>query len=76
MDDDLRRISFLKSLAKLNRFVVYYNLIFAIAIKVATIFLEMFGLLKEYSIIVAIFADVGVTIICCINSLLINLKKK
>lgn len=76
MDDDLRRISYLKSLAKLNKFVVYYNLIFAIGIKVLTLFLNMFGLLHEYAIIAAIFADVGVTFICCINSLLISLKKK
>lgn len=76
MDDDLRRISYLKSLAKLNKFVVYYDLIFAIGIKVLTLFLNMFGLLHEYAIIAAIFADVGVTFICCINSLLISLKKK
>lgn len=76
MDDDLRRISFLKSLAKLNKFVVLYNLIFAIAIKVATLVLNMFGILGQFAIAAAIFADVGVTIICCINSLLISLKKK
>lgn len=76
MDDDLKRISFLKSLAKLNKFVVYWNLIFAIAIKVATLILNMLGVLGQWAIAAAIFADVGVTIICCINSLLISLKKK
>ncbi len=76
MDDDLKRIPFLKSLAKLNKFVVYWNLIFAIAIKVATLILNMLGILGQWAIAAAIFADVGVTIICCINSLLISLKKK
>ncbi len=76
MDDDLKRISFLKSLAKLNKFVVYWNLIFAIAIKIATLILNMLGVLGQWAIAAAIFADVGVTIICCINSLLISLKKK
>jgi len=76
MDDNLKRISYLKSLSKINKFVVYYNLIFAIGIKVATLFLNMFDVLGKYGIILAIFADVGVTIICCINSLLISLKKK
>ncbi len=76
MDDDLKRIPFLKSLAKLNKFVVYWNLIFAIAIKVATLILNMLGVLGQWAIAAAIFADVGVTIICCINSLLISLKKK
>ena len=76
MDDDLKRISYLKSLAKLNKFVVYWNLIFAISIKVATLILNMFGLLGQWAIVAAIFADVGVTIICCINSLLISLKRK
>jgi len=76
MDDDLRRIPFLKSLAKLNKFVVYWNLIFAITIKVVTLALNMLGLLGDLAIAAAIFADVGVTIICCINSLLISLKRK
>ena len=76
MDDDLKRIPFLKSLAKLNKFVVYWNLIFAIAIKVVTLILNMLGVLGQWAIAAAIFADVGVTIICCINSLLISLKKK
>ncbi len=76
MDDDLKHIPFLKSLAKLNKLVVYWNLIFAIAIKVATLILNMLGLLGQWAIAAAIFADVGVTIICCINSLLIALKKK
>ena len=76
MDDNLKRISFLKSLAKLNKFVVYWNLIFAITIKVATLILNMLGVLGQWAIAAAIFADVGVTIICCINSLLISLKKK
>ena len=76
MDDNLKRIPFLKSLAKLNKFVVYWNLIFAIVIKVATLILNMLGVLGQWAIAAAIFADVGVTIICCINSLLISLKKK
>lgn len=76
MDDDLRRIAFVKSLAKLNKFMVYWNLYFAIIIKVTTLILNMLGLLHQYAIIAAIFADVGVTIICCINSLMINFKRK
>jgi len=76
MDDDLRRINFLKSLSKLNKFVVYWNLYFAIVIKVVTLILNMFGLLGEYAILAAIFADVGVTVICCLNSLMINFKRK
>lgn len=76
MDDDLRRIAFIKSLARLNKMVVNWNLYFAIIIKVATLVLNAFGLLHQYAIIAAIFADVGVTIICCINSLMINLKRK
>jgi Cd2+/Zn2+-exporting ATPase len=76
MDDDLRRIAFLKSLAKLNKFVVNWNLYFAIIIKITTLILNSLGLLGKYAIIAAIFADVGVTIICCINSLMINFKKK
>ena len=76
MDDDLRKISYLKSLAKINRFVVYYNISFSIVIKVAVLLLNAFGLLGNLAIAAAIFADVGVTIICCINSLLIGLKRK
>jgi len=76
MDDDLRRIAFIKSLAKLNKMVVNWNLYFAIIIKVITLVLNAFGLLHQYAIIAAIFADVGVTIICCINSLMINFKRK
>ncbi len=75
MDDNLKRVSFLKSLAKLNKFVVYWNLIFAITIKVVTLVLNMLGVLGQWAIAAAIFADVGVTIICCINSLLISLKR-
>lgn len=76
LDDDLNKINYLKQLAKINRFVVYWNIIFSITIKVAALVLNAFGILEKYAIAVAIFADVGVTILCCINSLLISFKKK
>ena len=76
LDDDLNKINFLKQLSRINKFVVYWNIIFSISIKVIALVLNIFGILKEYAIAVAIFADVGVTILCCINSLLIYLKRK
>jgi len=76
MDDNLKRINFLLELSKINRFVVYWNISFSILAKIAAIILNSFGIFQQYAILIAILADVGVTIVCCINSLLISLKKK
>ncbi|MFA6754943.1 MAG: heavy metal translocating P-type ATPase [Bacilli bacterium] len=76
MDDDLRHIAFIKKLAKKNKIVVNTNIIFAIVVKIAILLLTIFELLGPYAIWLAIFADVGVTIICCINSLLLMLTKE
>lgn len=75
MDDNLNRIPFLKKLSKINKFVVLWNIYFSIIIKAAVLILNAFGVLGEFGIVAAIFADVGVTIICCITSLLINLYR-
>ncbi|MBO4355540.1 MAG: heavy metal translocating P-type ATPase, partial [Clostridia bacterium] len=49
--------------------IAYENIIFALAVKIAVMVLGVFGLA---SIWLAVFADVGVSIICIINSLRMN----
>ncbi len=76
MDDKLSTINKGKKIAKSTIKVVYENIIFALIIKVLAICLALSTLLGEYMIWVSIFADVGVTILCVLNSLKLMLLSK
>lgn len=64
--DSLIKISTLKSISNKMKMIVLQNLIFIILIKLIVIF---FGIFNFMSMWVAVFADVGVTIIAVLNAM-------
>ncbi len=82
MDDNLKRISFTKRLAKRTNNIVYQNIIFSIGIKLLILILSVLNSFLHFGIDssimwLAIFADVGVTVLCSLNSLrLLTIKIK
>ena len=79
MNDDLNKINDAIKISKKNNIVVKENLIFSLTIKFLVMIISFLPLmeLEAYIMWLAIFADVGVTIICVLNSLrLMKLKNK
>lgn len=72
MDDDLKKIPLGIKIAKNTMAIVKQNIIFAIGIKITFLILGSLGFITMWG---AVFADVGVTLIAVINSL-IALKSK
>ena len=72
-DDRINKISLLKNIAKYNYFVVMTNIIASILVKVVIMILAITGIGNLW---VAIFADVGMLILCLLNSLTITISKK
>lgn len=66
MDDDPLKISKAIKIAKKCMRIVYENIIFAIGVKVICLILTAFGITNMW---LAIFADVGVMIICVLNAI-------
>ena len=66
MDDDPLKISKAIRIAKKTMRIVYENIIFAIGVKVICLILGAFGIAGMW---LAIFADVGVMVICVLNSI-------
>lgn len=66
MDDDLCKLPLILRIAKRTMRIVKSNIIFAIGVKVLILILSAFGLASMW---VAVFGDVGVSIICIINSM-------
>lgn len=75
MDDNLNTINKAKKISKITTNIVYQNIILSIGIKILILILTALGILKDYAMWLAIFGDVGVTLICVLNSLRIMLKK-
>lgn len=77
MDDDLMHIVEARKISRRNNIVVYENIIFALAVKIIVMILALIPNigLDSYIMWLAIFADVGVTFICVLNSLRLMLKK-
>ena len=78
MDDDLNKVNKVIKIAKRNKFVVVENIAFALLIKILVMILSLIPNLpiSPYIMWFAIFADVGVTVICVLNSLRLSLKFK
>ncbi len=72
LNDDISKIITLMNIAKKTNIIIKENLIFAILVKIATIILCFLGLTSMWQ---AIFADVGVTLICIFNTLRITKEK-
>ncbi len=71
-DDKISKISLLKSIAKYNYFIVMTNIIASILVKIVIMILAISGYGNLW---IAIFADVGMLILCILNALTITFKK-
>ena len=72
MKDDLSRLAGAIKISKITKKIVMSNIIFAIMFKVIMLILAILGITPIW---LAVFADVGVTIISVLNSLRIFIKK-
>lgn len=72
MYDDLSMISYAKKIAKKVMILVHENIWFALAIKLLILILSSLGYASMW---VAVFADVGVSFLCILNSFRVNLIK-
>lgn len=66
MSDDLRKISAGISISRKTEKIIIENIVFAIAVKVLVILLATLGVSNMW---LAIFADVGVALLCVLNSM-------
>ena len=72
MHDNLDSLSVAKKISKKTMRIVYENIIFALAVKVAILILSAFGITNMWF---AVFGDVGVAVICILNAMRANVKK-
>ena len=73
MYDDLRSIKIAKKLARKVMTIVYENIIFALAVKVAILILSALGIANMW---IAVFGDVGVAVLAILNAMRANVKDK
>lgn len=71
MKDDLRGIPLAKRIARKTMAIVFQNIIFSIAVKVAILILSAFGIANMW---VAVFGDVGVAVLAILNAMRVNSK--
>lgn len=72
MSDQLDSIKTCKQICKKTIHIVYQNIYFSLFIKALVLILSMFGLANMW---LAIFADVGVSIICILNAMRMLIKR-
>jgi len=78
MNDDLSKIIDAIEISKYTRKIVFENIIFALATKLFALLVITTGILDKWSMVISLFADVGVCIIAILNVLRIlkyKLKK-
>ncbi len=71
MQDNLKGISLAKKIAKKTMRVVFENIVFTIAIKLAILVLSALGIASMW---LAVFGDVGVAVIAILNAMRVNTK--
>ncbi len=72
MNDSIEKIPYLISLSKKTRTIVMENIVFAIGVKVLVMLLSLVNMGNMW---IAVFADVGVSIIAILNAIRIKVKK-
>ena len=72
MDDDLSKIKQVIAVSKYTKKKVWQSIILALTIKILVLILGVFGL---STVLLAVLADVGVTLLAIMNVLLIFIKK-
>ena len=71
MKDDLKGIPLAKRIAKKTMAIVFQNVVFSIAVKVAILILSAFGVANMW---LAVFGDVGVAVLAILNAMRVNSK--
>jgi len=71
MKDNLRGIPLAKRIARKTMQIVFQNIIFSIAVKVAILILSAFGIANMW---IAVFGDVGVAVLAILNAMRVNSK--
>ena len=66
MDDDISKIPRTIRIAKQTVAIAYQNIVFALFIKISFLILGALGIIGMWW---AVFADVGVAVICILNSM-------
>ena len=66
MDDDLVKIPRVISIGRRTVRIATENIVFALGVKILVLFFSAFGLANMWA---AVFADVGVTVICIVNAM-------
>ena len=66
MDDDLTKIPRVISIGRRTVRIATENIVFALGVKILVLLLSAFGLANMWA---AVFADVGVTVICIVNAM-------
>ncbi|MCF7926944.1 MAG: cadmium-translocating P-type ATPase [Candidatus Izimaplasma sp.] len=72
MDEDINLLEKAFKIARKTKIIVYENIIFSLAVKFLFLGLAGFG---ETNMLMAIFADVGITLIAVLNSLRLIFRK-
>ena len=73
MDDDLSRIPRVIRIARRTVAIAKQNIVFALAVKILILVLGAFGIANMWA---AVFADVGVAVLCILNSMrLLTIKR-
>ena len=73
MDDDPARIALAMKISRKCLRIVHQNIVFAIGIKVICLILGALGIANMWA---AVFADVGVAVLCILNSMRLLAVKK
>ena len=71
MQDDLKGLPLAKRIAKKTMAIVFENIIFSLAVKLAILILSVFGITNMWF---AVFGDVGVAVIAILNAMRVNSK--
>ena len=75
VDDDISKVKDAINVAKFTNKIVIENITFALLVKVVALVLGIWGILGNYAMLLAIFADVGVCLLVVLNTMRI-LKHK
>lgn len=69
MNDDIYKIIDVINISKYTKKIIVQNVVFILLTKLLAMAISMSGLLSSYAMLLAIFADVGVCLLCILNSL-------
>lgn len=69
MDDDLQKLPIALKIARKTMRIVRENIAFALLVKLAVLLLSALGVFRVFGMWIAVFADVGVTVLAALNAL-------